>query len=124
MQLRLGRHVLADATGCDPQALDDAPGLGQLLRQAAEATGAQVLQVHVRHFTPHGLTGMAIISTSHLTVHTWPEHRFAAIDAFTCGENDPWPAVQVLLQGLGAGEARVQEWPRGLIPQDPGPTSD
>lgn len=109
----LGRQVTADAYGCHTGALNDAERLRELLRLAAAAAGARVLAVQVHAFQPQGLTGLAMLSTSHLAVHTWPEHGYAAVDVFTCGGSDPWAAVEVLLVGLGARRARLQEWPRG-----------
>lgn len=111
--MQLGRQVIVDAYHCNVQALDDTVRIENLLRDAAHATGAHVLKIHVHRFQPQGVTGLALVSTSHLAVHTWPEHGYAAIDIFTCGDNDPWPGVEVLLTGLSAGHAWGQEWPRG-----------
>lgn len=109
---QVGRLAVADAYDCDAAAMNDAAGLEDLLRRAAGAAGAQVLHLHVHRFEPQGLTGMAIVSASHLGVHTWPECGYAAIDVFTCGQNDPWRAVETLVSGLGARRARVRELAR------------
>lgn len=89
--------------------------LNRLLRHAAEASGATLISVHVHRFEPHGLSGVAILAESHLSVHTWPELGFAAVDAFTCGDHvDPSRAVEIIRQGFGASHASSIEIDRGM----------
>lgn len=77
-------HTLADYHHCDPSRLLDAAGLRETLVHAiAEAGGTYVTDVF-HHFSPHGISGIVVIAESHVALHTWPEHHFAALDVFSC----------------------------------------
>lgn len=113
----LGRHLLGDLYGCDAKRLDDAEFIGQAMRRAAQAAGATVLNADFHRFSPCGVTGVLTLKESHLAIHTWPEHGFAAIDLFTCGKDlDPERAYAVLVEALDAGKDRKTVLWRG---QDP-----
>ncbi|MEQ8821866.1 MAG: adenosylmethionine decarboxylase [Sumerlaeia bacterium] len=110
----LGHHWLMDFHGCAAAGLNDPAAIEALLRQAAAAAGATVLSVSSHAFSPHGLTAVALLAESHLAIHTWPEHRFAAADLFTCGPTcEPRNALAVLRYGLGAESVEVSEAARG-----------
>ncbi len=80
-----GKHVLADFAEC-AGALDDLPLIERTLREAAEIAGATVLDCRLHHFGDGaGVTGVALLAESHISIHTWPEHGYAAIDLFLCG---------------------------------------
>ncbi|MDI9391966.1 MAG: adenosylmethionine decarboxylase [Synergistota bacterium] len=112
----LGRHILVEAYDCDPSALDDILGLERSMKEAAEAAGATVVESAFRKFEPHGVSGVLVISESHLTIHTWPEFGYAAIDLFTCGCNaDPWKAFERLSSYLGTSRTTSIEILRGHI---------
>ncbi len=112
----LGRHILVEAYDCDPSALDDILGLERSMKEAAEAAGATVVESAFRKFEPHGVSGVLVISESHLTIHTWPEFGYAAIDLFTCGCNaDPWKAFERLSSSLGSSRTTSIEILRGHI---------
>lgn len=97
----LGRHLIVEVWDADPHLLDDAQALEQLLVAAARAAHATVIQSVFHHFNPYGVSGVVVIAESHLTIHTWPEYRYAAIDIFTCGPKmDLEAAVKVIAQGL------------------------
>ena len=99
----LGHHVIAEYQGCDRALLDDPEGLGDLLVAAARRAGATPLKREFHHFSPYGVSGGVIIAESHLTIHTWPEHLYAAVDFFTCGERvDPLCAHAYLGESLRA----------------------
>lgn len=79
-----GRHLLADLRGCT--GLDNAGLIETALRQAARAAGATLLDLSLHHFGPgQGVTGVALLAESHISIHSWPEHGYAAIDIFMCG---------------------------------------
>ena len=102
-----GRHVLAELTGVDPDRLDDEAGMREALVAALTEAGASVLHTASHRFDPGGLTVLAMLSESHASVHTWPEHGSAFVDVFTCGTAaDPALATDLLAARLGA--ARVQ----------------
>lgn len=120
MSYRLGRQVLAELTFCNRESLNDATQMESLLREAAASAGATLLSVHVHHFQPHGLSGVAILAESHLAIHTWPELGYAAVDAFTCGDHvDPRKAVDVLEEGLESSWTTTMEMSRGIQPSMP-----
>ena len=95
-----GRHLLADLYGCP--VLDDAELIETALRAAAERAGARVIGLHLHHFGEgHGVTGVALLAESHMSIHSWPEHGYAAIDIFLCGaRHDPEAALQALADRL------------------------
>lgn len=110
----LGRHILVEAWGCRNESLNDLPGIRRAMINAAEAAGATVLDVSFRRFAPQGVSGVVIISESHLTIHTWPEYGYAAIDLFTCGDRaEPWKAFNVLSAFLGSEQVSAMELRRG-----------
>ena len=108
-----GRHLLLDLFACAPEPLNDASLLQRLLTGAAVQAGAQVV-AHVFHpFSPHGVTGVVVISESHLSIHTWPELGYAALDFYTCGSADAEAALIAIARALRAGRAELVEVRRG-----------
>ncbi|MDP2304931.1 MAG: adenosylmethionine decarboxylase [Pseudomonadota bacterium] len=85
--LALGTHLLVELYECDAAALDDVAGIELAMVEAALAGGATIIDRRFHRFAPHGVSGVVIIAESHLTIHTWPEHAYAAIDVFTCGSS-------------------------------------
>ncbi|WP_031409549.1 adenosylmethionine decarboxylase [Geobacillus vulcani] len=108
-----GKHIIIDAFECDPARLNHIVHLEQLLAKAAQEAGMTVLYSYFHPFQPQGITGMLVLSTSHLSVHTWPEERYASFDFYTCGEHDPTDQVECLLKGIGAKRAVIYAVPRG-----------
>jgi len=98
----LGRHLLVEYTGCDAAILADLDRVTAAMLAAAEASGATIVTHSFHHFSPHGVSGAVIIAESHLAVHTWPEHRFAAVDFFSCGPVDMDRGLAVLRAAFGA----------------------
>ncbi len=109
----LGRHLIADFYGCDAGSLDDEAHVRRAVVAAAGAVGSTVVSLASHRYAPQGVTAVALIAESHLSVHTWPEHGYAAIDIFTCGGLDPGPGFSLLAARLGATEYRVQQIVRG-----------
>ncbi len=98
----LGRHLILEIWDADPRLLNDAHALEKLLLQAARAANATVIKSIFHHFSPYGVSGVVVIAESHLTVHTWPEYGYAAIDIFTCEPKmDLEAAVEIIVRGLG-----------------------
>ncbi|MFC1967581.1 adenosylmethionine decarboxylase [Chloroflexota bacterium] len=111
----LGRHLLLDLKDCDRELLNDVEFLKGALVTAAEECGATVLSVNFNTFNPQGVSGVVIIAESHISVHTWPEYGYAAVDIFTCGTTvQPEKAAEVLIEKLGAGGHSLTEVQRGL----------
>ncbi len=104
-----GRHLLADLSGIDAARLASCAEIEHLLRAAAEAAGAHVLHSHFHGFGPgQGVTGVALLSESHISIHTWPEHGYAAADIFMCGNAQPELALQLLQSALSPTSCRIQ----------------
>lgn len=121
MTHRPGSHGLLDLYDCDPALLADANRLEQHLRNAAHAAGATILAAHFHHFGDNaGVTGVLLLAESHLSIHSWPEHRFAAIDIFLCGSLELEAARQSLCQSFPGSRARWQIIARGTdLPAKP-----
>ena len=101
-----GRHVAVDAWGVDFELLNNAEFLQAQMVEAAETCGATVLSVQSKQFEPQGATVLVLLSESHLSIHTYPEKGFAAIDCYTCGETvDPQLAIDYLVLRVEAGQS-------------------
>jgi S-adenosylmethionine decarboxylase len=110
----VGLHLLADFYGVGAPQLRDAAALEALLRAAARQAGAQVLGSHFHAFGEEdGVTGVVLLSESHISVHTWPESGFAAIDIFMCGSADPERALEELARVLRPARRQVTRAHRG-----------
>lgn len=114
----LGTHLLIELYDCARDLLDDPPGVESLMLLAAKEAGATVVSSHCNRFEPHGVSGVVILAESHLTIHTWPEHGYAAVDLFSCGSQvQPWLAKRSLERSLGAQRSSAMELRRGLFEQ-------
>lgn len=112
-----GRHVAVDTWGVDFLKLNDVRYLEQQLVQAAQACGATVLSTQSKQFEPQGVTVLVMLSESHLSIHTYPEKGFAAIDCYTCGTSvDPQDAIDYVLTALQPSERYSQTLIRGQGP--------
>jgi len=110
-----GRHVAVDAWGVDFDLLNSAEALQSHMVEAAEACGATVLSVQSKQFEPQGATVLVLLSESHLSIHTYPEKGFAALDCYTCGETvDPQLAIDYMLAVLKPTSAHAKKLVRGM----------
>lgn len=117
----LGRHLLADLHDIEPRLLSDADALCTLITDAALASGACVLDAHFHHFGGEsGVTGVVLLSESHISIHTWPEYGYAALDIFMCGQAQPELALKHIREGLGSVRADITTVPRGMRETLPG----
>ncbi len=113
----LGRHVLAEIYGCDFEILNDANKVERVMVNAALEAGAEIREVAFHKFSPQGVSGVVVISESHLAIHTWPELGYAAVDVFTCGEKvNPWDACNFLTEEFHAKHLTAKEMKRGILP--------
>jgi S-adenosylmethionine decarboxylase len=109
-----GTHLLIDFWGATR--LDDPDYIENALRKAVDAAGATLLHIHLHHFSPNGgVSGVAVLAESHISLHTWPERGFAAFDVFMCGACDPHRALPALKAAFSPGRVELQEERRGKV---------
>jgi len=109
-----GRHLIVEYRGCDTDILNRMDTIERLMREAASEAGTTVVASVFHPFSPQGITGVVVIEESHLSIHTWPEHGYAAVDFYTCGDGDPETAHRILMSGLDADYAEVMQVDRGI----------
>jgi S-adenosylmethionine decarboxylase len=115
----LGRHMLLELRECNKAVLDDLKYLENALVSAAKEAGATVLDQSFHQFAPQGVSGVVLIAESHLSLHTWPEHAYAAVDIFTCGTTVKIEvAADVLIRMLGCKDPSIMEVKRGMFVQE------
>jgi S-adenosylmethionine decarboxylase len=112
----LGRHLLLELFDCDFDAINSLPTVKSALVEAAKRAHATIVDVVFHEFNPFGISGVVVIAESHLSIHTWPEHRYAAVDIFSCGDVlKPEVAANFLVEQFGAERTSVVELQRGLF---------
>lgn len=110
-----GRHILAEVFGCDEEILNNRELIEKIMVDSALEAGAEVREVTFHKFSPQGVSGVVVISESHITIHTWPELGYAAVDVFTCGEKvNPWNACNYILKQFNAKHMTATEIKRGF----------
>ncbi len=109
-----GLHLLVDLWGASR--LDDPAHIDAALREAAIIAGATILHSHFHHFSPNGgVSGVVVLAESHISIHTWPERSFAAIDLFMCGACDPNLSIPVLQTAFSPSSIDLSEQRRGRV---------
>jgi S-adenosylmethionine decarboxylase len=109
-----GTHLLVDLWGASR--LDDPAHIDAALREAAVTAGATILHSHFHHFTPNGgVSGVVVLAESHISIHTWPERDFAAVDIFMCGACDPHRSIPILQQAFQPAKVDLDEQRRGRV---------
>ena len=109
-----GAHMIVDLYGANR--LDDATLIENTLRRCAEVAGATLLHMHLHRFEPNGgITGVAVLAESHISIHSWPERNYAALDIFMCGKARPERCIEVLLDAFSPRRAEIQELLRGRL---------
>ncbi|HSK41274.1 MAG TPA: adenosylmethionine decarboxylase [Arenibaculum sp.] len=109
-----GTHLIVDLW--EAGRLDDLDHVEKTLMSAVEASGATLLHIHLHYFTPNGgISGVAVLAESHISIHTWPERGYAALDIFMCGDAEPHKAIPVLEQAFDPGSVTVDEILRGEV---------
>lgn len=109
-----GAHMIVDLYGAIR--LDDAALVEKTLRRCAEAAGATLLHLHLHCFEPNGgISGVAVLAESHISIHSWPERNYAALDIFMCGKARPERCIEVLLEAFSPRRAEIQELLRGRL---------
>src|SRR5258705_1024055 len=106
-----GVHLIIDLHGAE--GLDDIDLIEATLRRCVAAARATLLHLHLHHFQPNGVSGVAVLAESHISIHTWPDAGYAALDVFMCGKADPDACVPVLREAFKAERVEVNELLRG-----------
>jgi len=111
----IGHHYIVEASGCDPKIIGNIEKVQQILVKAADIAGAQVWSISFNRFPPQGVSGVVVISESHISTHTWPEFGYVALDIYTCGKSvDPEKAVVFAVEAFGSSTSHITEITRGL----------
>jgi S-adenosylmethionine decarboxylase len=106
-----GVHLIIDLHGAER--LDDIEHIEATLRRCVSAASATLLHIHLHHFQPSGVSGVAVLAESHISIHTWPEAGYAALDVFMCGSADPDACIPVLREAFSAERVGINELLRG-----------
>lgn len=107
-----GKHLLLDCWQASQ--LNDLEHIETSLREAVEVSGATLLHIHLHHFTPNGgVSGVAVLAESHISIHTWPERDYAALDIFMCGDTQPHKTIAVFEKAFNTRDINVTEHLRG-----------
>jgi S-adenosylmethionine decarboxylase proenzyme len=110
-----GRHLLVEYQKCDREILNNQAMIEAMMQQAALAAGTTIVTSVFHPFFPQGISGVVVIEESHLSIHTWPEYGYAAVDFFTCGNGIPERAHEVLKNGLKSQKCEVMFVNRGEL---------
>jgi len=112
----IGMHVVLDLYECDPEILDDMERIEEILTKAAEVANATIIDKRFHKFSPQGVSGVVVVSESHIAIHTWPEHGYAAVDVYTCGDHTmPLKASEYIIKELKCKKPTVVKLDRGLL---------
>ncbi len=112
----LGRHLLLELFDCDLDVINNLESVKSALVEAAKRAQATIVGVIFHEFNPFGISGVVVIAESHISIHTWPEYRYAAVDIFSCGNIlQPEVAAKYLAESLGAERVSIVEMQRGLF---------
>lgn len=112
----LGTQILVELYDCESEKLNDRNYIENALTDAARRSGATIVATTFHTFSPFGVSGVLVIAESHVSIHTWPEYQYAAVDIFTCGDRiDPWIIHNGIKKALGAKNTSVTELKRGIF---------
>lgn len=106
-----GTHLIIEVV--QGEGLDDEARIAGAFRDIVTTCGATLLHIHTHKFSPQGVSGVAVLAESHISVHTWPEIGYGAFDVFMCGDAKPWLAVDVLARAFNTADVRVRQLRRG-----------
>jgi S-adenosylmethionine decarboxylase len=111
----LGTHIVCELSGCDAAKLTDVDAVRTMMENAALASSATIVTTAFHRFQPQGVSGVVVLQESHISIHTWPETGYAAMDFYTCGDHtDPWAACEYAAEAMGATSMLTTEVKRGV----------
>ena len=112
----LGTHLLVELRDCNPKILKSLDSVRNALVSAAREAKATIIDISFHEFSPFGISGVVVIAESHLSIHTWPEYNYAAVDIFTCGDIiKPEVAAVYLIEKFESKNPSIVEMKRGII---------
>ena len=112
----LGKHVIVELYDCDREIINDQNLIEKIMIDAVEISGATLVKTVFHQFSPHGITGVAVVAESHFAIHTWPEYGYCALDIFTCGDLiDNHKAIEFFKDKLIAQKISIVEMERGVL---------
>jgi len=112
----LGTHLLVELKACNTKLLNDVKKVELIMVEAAKTAKATIVDVHFHRFSPFGISGVVVIAESHLSIHTWPEYGYAAVDIFTCGDVlQPEVAAEFLVEKFQSKHPSIMEVRRGIL---------
>lgn len=112
----LGTHLLVELRECNPEILKDLEKVKNAMVSAAKEAKATIVDISFHEFNPFGISGMVVIAESHLSIHTWPEYSYAAVDIFTCGDIiKPEVAASFLIEQFESKNPSIVELKRGIL---------
>ncbi len=112
----LGTHLLVELKDCNQEIIKDLNAVRDAMVSAAREARATIIDVSFHEFSPFGISGMVVIAESHLSIHTWPEYGYAAVDIFTCGDIiKPEAAARYLIERFESKNPSIVEMKRGII---------
>ena len=112
----LGLHYLAEFFECSESQIDNLQSMEKILIEAAEISKATIVKSVFHRFSPYGISGIVVVAESHFAIHTWPEHFYAAVDLFSCGDFDYKSALDHIKKEIKAGKHSYSVIKRGLVP--------
>ncbi len=114
--MSLGKHYLAEYFDCDSSIINDRDLMERIMLDAARIAGVTVIKPFFHEFSPHGISGVVVIAESHFAVHTWPEHSYAAVDLFSCGNFNSEEALRHIETAVASERCTVSLVERGHLP--------
>lgn len=112
----LGRQILVEFYDCESALINDVEYIEQTMLDGTKAAQATIVSHNFHKFSPYGVSGVVVIAESHVTIHTWPEYNYAAVDIFTCGDSiDPWIIQEFLKEAFNSDNISSMEMKRGLF---------
>lgn len=114
MTERVAEQLIVDLYGCAPELLNDPAFVQSAARTAVQNIGAEIVEECMHRFEPIGISYIAVITTSHFSIHTWPEYGYAAVDIFSCSAGVPQETAKALGNAFGAAESRIRRLERDL----------
>jgi S-adenosylmethionine decarboxylase proenzyme len=112
----LGKHLIVELYGCDSRLISDVDYVQDVMMLCAKEANTTIIDSLFHGFKPYGVSGVIVVQESHLSIHTWPEHKFASVDFFTCGDHsDPWKAFKTVKKKFKSKYFSIMKMERGVL---------